>query len=581
MQTKLSIVIIILIYSFSIFLPTCLGHNVVHKIDAIKEIKINNSKGNILYTPESSTYTYLIDKNGDILKSWNSNYVQGLAAYLLENGDVLRSDLPYFNPVFFCGGVTGRVERFNWDGDLIWEFVYSNNQHCLHHDIEPMPNGNILMISWEYKSVEEAIQAGRDPNTIPINKFFPDYIIEVEPTGPNSGNIVWEWHVWDHLIQDHDPSKDNYGSVEDHPELIDINFGTLPIFGDWNHINSIDYNEEFDQILLSSRGQSEIWIIDHSTTTEEASGHSGGNYGRGGDLLYRWGNPGAYKRGTSQDQVFFSQHDARWIEEGCPGEGNILVFNNGNGRPGFDYSSVDEIITPVDDFGNYYLELNQPFGPYDLVWSYKAENPTDFFSSKLSGCQRIYDGNTIICDGVAGKIFEVTPEKEIVWEYQNNYPNPRHNDIFKVQYYNSDQSSEPDLDCEGSFRFTNVKAGSVLNGNFQIKNIGGENSLLNWTISSFPSWGTWSFEPNSGDNLTPEDSPINVVVSIVAPLNQNKKFEGIIRIENQQDSEDFDIIPIICNTKIGLKNHIMNSLHSSFLKWIFIFSDSIRNVKYW
>ncbi len=78
--------------------------------------------------------------------------------------------------------------------------------------------------------------------------FMPDHIIEVQPTGPTSGTIVWEWHVWDHLIQDYDSSKANYGVVGDHPELVDINYVTSTQ-QDWMHTNSIDYNEKFDQIL--------------------------------------------------------------------------------------------------------------------------------------------------------------------------------------------------------------------------------------------------------------------------------------------------------------------------------------------
>ena len=130
---------------------------------------------------------------------------------------------------------------------------------------------------------------------------MPDHVIEVKPTGPSSGDIVWEWYVWDHLIQDYDPSQHNYGDVEEHPELIDINFGSYN--ADWIHTNSIDYNEEFDQILLSSRTFSEIWVIDHSTTTEEAAGHTGGNSGMGGDILYRWGNPHAYRAGREDSPV--------------------------------------------------------------------------------------------------------------------------------------------------------------------------------------------------------------------------------------------------------------------------------------
>ena len=76
----------------------------------------------------------------------------------------------------------------------------------------------------------------------------------------------------------------------------------------------------------------EIYIIDHSTTTLEASEHSGGNSGMGGDILYRWGNPEAYRAGTNNDQKLFGQHDVQWIESNRPNSGELIVFNNGNGR---------------------------------------------------------------------------------------------------------------------------------------------------------------------------------------------------------------------------------------------------------
>jgi len=396
--------------------------------------------GYTLFSPEYSKKTLLMDKQGNIVHTWESKYLQGLGLSLLKNGDLLRTILLFNNPVFIAGGMTGGIELFDWNGTKRWQYNYSNNQHCLHHDFTTLPNDNILMIAWEYKTADEAIVAGRDPNSLPTGELWPDHIIEVQRTGPFQGIIVWEWHVWDHLIQDFDPTKQNYGIVEEHPELIDINYDSEvgKQRADWNHVNSIDYSEEFDQILISVKNFHEIWVIDHSTTTEEATGHYGGNSGKGGDLLYRWGNPAAYRRGTSNDRKLFAQHDASWIKPGCPGEGNILVFNNGQGRPEGQYSSVDEFIPPVDKTGHYYLEPDTAYGPEELAWSYSATNPFDFFAGYLSSAQRLLNGNTLICDGDHGHFFEVTEEKKTVWMYQNMIPNPIANQVFKVICYAPD-----------------------------------------------------------------------------------------------------------------------------------------------
>ena len=166
--------------------------------------------------------------------------------------------------------------RVLWDGTIIWDFRYDANGDLSHHDITLLPNGNVLMLTWETKTRTEAITAGRDPNSFGGDTFTSEHIIEVKPTGPSSGDIVWEWYAWDHLIQDYNASKENYGVVGDHPELIDINYGISTSLSDWLHTNSIDYNEKFDQILISVHNFNEIWVIDHSTTLEEAAGHTGG-----------------------------------------------------------------------------------------------------------------------------------------------------------------------------------------------------------------------------------------------------------------------------------------------------------------
>ncbi len=188
---------------------------------------------------------------------------------------------------------------------------------------------------------------------------------------------------------------------------------------DWTHFNSVAYNAELDQLVVSVHNFSEIWIIDHSTTTAEAASHKGGKQGVGGDLLYRWGNPRAYRSGTNVDQRLFAQHNASWIPKGLKGAGHLLVFNNGARRPDGTYSSVDEIELPVDSQGHYTRQTSLPFGPDKPIWSYIAPNKSEFFAMLISGAQRLPNGNTLVCSGPDGTVFEVAGENEVVWKYVN------------------------------------------------------------------------------------------------------------------------------------------------------------------
>jgi hypothetical protein len=407
-------------------------------------------QGYTLIAPLTGTTTYLLDMDGKVVRSWESDCSPALMAYLLPNGHLLRpgslgSDAQVFGP---GPGVGGRVQEFTWDGDLVWDFRLVNARQLPHHDITPMPNGNILMIVNDRKTSKETLAAGRRPELTGDSHFLPDSILEIKPTGKTTGEIVWEWHLWDHLVQDFDKSKANYGNVAEHPELVNINYGEdalAPIAAtkdgadklksigyvganpgggrrgnpDWTHCNGVAYNPDLDQIAISVHGFSEFWIIDHSTTKAEAAGHRGGKSDKGGDLLYRWGNPRAYRAGTKADQKLFAQHNAHWIPKGLPGAGHILVFNNGSGRPDGSYSSVDEIVLPVDGQGRYEYKAGVAFGPDKPGWSYTAPKKTDFYSFFISGAQRLPNGNTFICSGANGITFEVTPEKEIVWQYIN------------------------------------------------------------------------------------------------------------------------------------------------------------------
>ena len=346
---------------------------------------------------------YLTDRNGQLVHRWNRTWGH---SKLLENGNLMGTTLDQIHLV-------DRSDKRLWQ--------YTHPEYVLHHDFLPLPNGNVLLLMSELKTPEEAVAAGANPAFVPPGGLTNERIAEVRPIYPDSAEIVWEWSAWDHLVQDYDPTKANFGPVADHPELIDINYNLRQVVRTaWMHANSLDYNPELDQILFSPRNLSEIWIIDHSTTTAEAAGPSGGNSGRGGDLLYRWGNPQAYRAGTFADQQLFWQHHPHWIPEGLPGAGNILIFNNGAEYAGRarDYSSVVEITPPVSGYGYDRTEGDGVrYGPAQPAWTYVAQNPGDFYAVRLSNAQRLPNGNTMVVNGINGTIFEVTPAGKTVWTY--------------------------------------------------------------------------------------------------------------------------------------------------------------------
>ncbi len=372
-------------------------------------------RGYTLIAARFKSRIHLIDHSGRIVHEWRKQ-LRGWVphAKLLDNGNLLIEQRT---------GMDNRIiTEIDPDGNIVWQFPYFER---LHHDFIKMPNGNVLILARGTKTSEEAIAAGIDPDIVPPGGVNYDYLMEVRPTGSEGGEIVWEWSAWDYLAQDIDSSKNNYRVIAEHPELIDANFTSgkwgdgYPIYAmELTYINGIDYNPELDHIALSARYYSELWIIDHSATTEEAPTRTGGNAGKGGALLYRWGNPRAYRHGTTDDQRLFRQHHTQWIAPGLPGEGNILVFNNGFewGADSPGHSSIEEIIPPLDGYG-YRREPGEAYPPAEPVWTYTAEPASDFYSRIMSGVQRLPNGNTLICEAAKGTVFQVTPDGKTVWKY--------------------------------------------------------------------------------------------------------------------------------------------------------------------
>lgn len=372
--------------------------------------------GYTLFAPSRSTTTYLIDNCGDLQFTWQSAFTPGNSVEIQADGSLIRScNFANGSPIT-GGGAGGRIESILPDQQIDWFFEYSNDSVRLHHDFEVLPSGNVLMIAWEVQITQDAIDQGRDPLLVGGSGLWPEQIIEYNPS---TDQIVWSWHSWDHLIQDFDNTKPNFGVVADHPELFDLNFDKGNAAADWQHFNSVAYNEDLDQIALSSPAWNEVYIIDHSTTTAEAASHAGGDSGQGGDILWRWGNPEMYGAGDSTDQQLFFQHDAHWIPSGYRHENKLILFNNGRNRIPVEYSTVNIIAPSILPNGDYEMGGSGTFLPVTSDYIYTAPVPTDFYSRIISSADMLPNGNIIIDEGTQGHYFEIDSLDNIVWDYVN------------------------------------------------------------------------------------------------------------------------------------------------------------------
>lgn len=375
--------------------------------------------GYTLFSPRTSItprYTYLLNNCGEVVNKWESTFPLFSTDYLMEDGSLYRSVVDNQSTLAYPGN-TGRIEHLDWDGNLIWGATISSTDSSFHHDFVVLENGNIILLVAERMSDTEAIAQGRDPLTMATNELYEETIIEIVPQGTSDYSIVWEWRAWDHLIQDFDVTKENFGVVADHPERIDFNFGTNLGEADWLHSNSLSYIAERDQLTISNRNLDEFIIIDHSTTTAEAATSNGGLSNRGGDILYRYGNPASYRQGTVDDQILSAMHDVHFIPDGSPDAGKIQIFNNG---PAFGFTAIQIINPEFDTTTNNYVYDGGAYGPDTIDFEYTdPTDPTNFLAPFLSGSQQLPNGNLLIINGPFGFLFEVTPAGETVWEYQS------------------------------------------------------------------------------------------------------------------------------------------------------------------
>ena len=395
---------------------TLLGQNTVGTIAYDADLFVD---GYTLTYPHNQNRAMLLNACGEVVHDWaiDTDRRPGNTAYLQPNGDLIMTSRPASigDDAIWAGGGGATIERRSWDNEVLWSYTANNDSLRLHHDLTVTPEGNVIAICWEVIDSLECIANGRNPELLEGGELWSDKLIELQPNGEGGANVVWEWRAWDHLIQDFDSSKANYGVVADNQHRIDVNHGSIGNQPrDWHHMNAVDYFPFYDtagQIIMSVPTFNEVWVIWH-------------DYQFSDDLIWRWGNPQAYQRGDSTDQKLFYQHDIHWgnglgVNPGNPDFTKFFVFNNR--VPNTDTTGTHSeaaIISPIFDEYDGGYEFNTTtgrWGPEDFQWTYTQPG---LASSGLSSFQRLGNGSNLICSGRTGEIFEITSDNELAWEYR-------------------------------------------------------------------------------------------------------------------------------------------------------------------
>lgn len=335
---------------------------------------------------------YLLDLLGRVVHSWNTEK-QALYSILKPDGKLLSvMEAPRYSQFFPPGGNTGTIQDLDWDSRMVWKY----ENEAMHHDIVPLPSGNIVVALWEKTPLEisSQIQGGVPGTEMPGGLIWSDNVVEVN----RSGEIVWSWHSYEHL----DPSVD----------VIDPSLSR----NGWTYINGISYTDKnpidaTPAFLLSYRSLGVVMFVRKSD----------------GEIIWR-----------SPKGMLNTQHDPTILPNG-----NILVFDNG-------FTRIPTSSNPFSSYGSRVVEIDPRTNK--IVWQFSGgENVIDkvrFFAPIVGGAQRLSNGNTLITDGPKGHIFEVTKDGEVVWDLINPYTTKQtgqfpNNFLFKVKRYENDQIQFP------------------------------------------------------------------------------------------------------------------------------------------
>ena len=359
------------------------------KSDHVLTLVADQVSDDLVLAVGGSNYSFILNKSGERLWGWEFNESLGNDLKILPSAHVLGMFNYAESPIKFGGGYAGLTQIIDFNDAITWEFQYASKNFLSHHESVFLPNGDLLMLSWERVSERESRMHGVNME----GDIFPEKIIQIDTA---TKEIVWQWRSWDHIVQDHDETKLSYGDVLKNKERININYA-LRKNGDIMHANGIFYDAARDVIFVSVNHYSEVWVIDHQYNVVETSGELG-------DLIFRLGNPRAYNDTVAP--VFLDRtHTPNLVPLGYPGAGNLLLFNNGlKAKKSVVYEfDIPEMLTIQD------------IDKADLIWSFSDENLS---YGRISGAYRLSNGNTLICEGDYG-FWEITIQKEIVWQYKD------------------------------------------------------------------------------------------------------------------------------------------------------------------
>lgn len=297
------------------------------------------------------------------------------------------------------GQVTTRISQtigeLDWNGDTVWQFGAKAPDGLArqHHDWARLGNGNTLVLS----NLLHAVKGFKQP------RLLDDVIYEVNP----AGEIVWRWVASEHLEEfGFTPAQLKLVRASDSADYLHVN--NLKVVGANRWFAAGDQRFAPDNLLIDSRNANFIAIIDRKS----------------GKVVWRLGpdHPvsGEFRPERKVPRPFdrtSGQHDAHIIPEGLPGAGNLLVFDN-EGEGG--YPPLPLSVTG----GSRVLEIDPV--RKEIVWQYTGEDSGgpawSFQSTHISNARRLPNGNTFIDEGQKGRLFQVTRDGEIVWEYVNPYP---------------------------------------------------------------------------------------------------------------------------------------------------------------